>query len=182
MNAFHLSHTELAKVEPGSLILIGPVGAQGEQCFAIAVHRAGNPLALRLVSFSADRSALRAVTTELSAQETADRFVLSLGRNFTVEPNLFEQVRTDFRDDAALRAGDLLLHDAKQLLVVVPAKDTPALVVDLAAGEVTELSAQSVAVFTHWSIFVTGVDGQKTCVVDTKSHRHATAPQLRAAS
>ena len=175
MNAFHLAHMALAKVEPGSLILIGPDDAKGKQSFAIAVHRAGNPFALRLVSFSADRSALRAVKTELSAQEAADRFVLSLGRDFVVEPNLFEDVRTNFRDDAALKAGDLLVHDAKQLMVVKPKTDKPALVVDLAGGEVTELSAQSVAVFTHWSISVEGANGERVCVVDTKSHRHGTS-------
>ena len=175
MNAFHLTHVQLAKVEPGSLILLGSSGTDDEQYFAIAVHRAGNPFAVRLVSLSPDRSALRAVKTELSAEETPDRFVLSLGREFAVEPNLFEQVRTHFRDDAALKAGDLLVDEAKQFLVVTPAKDMPALVVDLAGGEVTELSAQSVAVFTHWSIFVHGADGQRICVVDTKSHRQATA-------
>jgi hypothetical protein len=175
MNAFHLTHEQLAKVEPGSLVLLGPTGTHGEQHFAIAVHRAGNPFAVRLVSFSPDRSALRAVKTELSAEEASDRFVLSLGREFAVEPNLFEQVRTNFRDDAALKAGDLLVDGAKHALVVTPATDTPALVVDLAGGEVTELSAQAVAVFTHWSVFVQGAAGQRICVVDTKSHRQATA-------
>jgi hypothetical protein len=74
------------------------------------------------------------VGTDLSATETPERFVLSLGRHFTVEPNLFEQVRTDFHEQSALKPGDLLIYDALQLLVVAPAKDTPPLVVDLAGG------------------------------------------------
>jgi hypothetical protein len=175
MNTFSLTHVELAKVEPGSLVLLGPDDADGEHHLAIAVHRADNPLAVRVVSFRPDRSALRAVRTDLSAQETPDRFVLSFGRDFVLEPNLFEQVRTNVRDATALRAGDLLVQGAMQLLVVMPAKETPALVVDPAGGEVIELSAQSVAVFTHWSIFVRGADDQRICLVDTKSHRQATA-------
>jgi hypothetical protein len=85
-------------------------------------------------------------------------------------------VRTNFRNAQALRAGDLLVHDTKQLLVVLPVTDTPALVVDLTAGEVTELSAESVAVFTHWRILVSDADGRRICLVDTKSHRQAAAP------
>lgn len=179
MDAIHLTHVQLANVEPGSLVLIGPTDADVEQYFAIAVHRAGEeqePFAARLVSFRADRGALRAVRTELSATEAPERFVLSLGRHFTVEPNLFEQVQTDLREQSALKAGDLLVHDAQQLLVVAPAKDTPPLVVDLAAGEVTEFSAPSVAVVTHWNICVRNAEGQRICVVDTKSHKQATAP------
>jgi hypothetical protein len=179
MKTFPLTHVTLAKVEPGSLILLGQNGADDERHLAIAVHRAGNPFAVRVVSFSPDRSAMRSVVTKLSAQEAPDRLVLSLGRDFSLEPNLFEQVRTDVRDATALKAGDLLVHDTKQLLVVAPARDTPALVVDLAGAEVTELSAQSVAVFTHWAIFVTGADGHRICLVDTKSHRQATAPSSK---
>jgi hypothetical protein len=59
-------------------------------------------------------------------------------------------------------------------LANVPATDAPALILDLAGGEVNELSAQTVAVFTHWSIFVGAADGRRICVVDTKSHRQAT--------
>jgi len=176
MNAFHLTHTELARVEPGSLVLIGPNIADSQHHFAIAVHWAGSPAAVRLVSFTADRSSLRPVTTELSPDEAPDHFVLNLGRDFTLEPNLSEMVRTNFRDKSALRAGDLLVHEAKQFLVVVPVTDTPALVVDLTAGEVTELSAESVAVFTHWRILVGDADGRRLCLVDTKSHRQAVAP------
>lgn len=172
----HLTHVQLAKVEPGSLVLIGPTGTEVEQYFAIAVHQAGEPLAARLVSFRADRGALRAVRAELSATEAPERMVLNLGRYFTVEPNLFEQVRTDFHEQSALRPGDLLVDDAQQLLVVAPAKDTPPLVVDLAAGEVTELSAASVAVVMHWNLYVRNADGQRICLVDTKSHKQATAP------
>jgi hypothetical protein len=172
MDAIHLTHAQLAKVEPGSLVLIGPTGTDVEQYFAIAVHRAGAPC---LVSFRADRGALRAVRAELSAPEAPERFVLSLGRHFTVEPNLFEQVRTDFQEQSALRPGDLLIHDAQQFIVVALAKDTPPLVVDLAGGEVTELSAASVAVVTHWNIYVRNAEGQRMCLVDTKSHKQATA-------
>ena len=111
-----------------------------------------------------------------SRPEAPERFVLSLGRRFTVEPNLFEQVQTDFRELATLSAGDLLVHDAQQFLVVAPAKDRPPLVVDLAGGQVTELSATSVAVITHWNIYVRNADGQRICLVDTKSHRQAAAP------
>ena len=143
MDAIHLTHVQLAKVEPGSLVLIGPTGADAEQYFAIAVRQAGESFATGLVSFRADRGALRAVRTDLSVAETPERFVLSLGRHFTVEPNLFEQVRTDSHEQSALKAGDLLIHDALHLLVVAPAKDTPPLVVDLAGGEVTELPAAS---------------------------------------
>lgn len=176
MDAIQLTHVQLAKVEPGSLVLVGPTGADVEQYFGIAVHRAGESFATRLVSFRADRGALRAVRAELSATDAPERFVLSLGRHFTVEPNLFEQVRTDFQEQSALRPGDLLVHDAQQLLVVAPAKDTPSLVVDLAGGEVTELSAASVAVVTHWNIYVRNAEGQRICLVDTKSHKQATAP------
>ena len=154
---------------------MGPIGADGEHQFGIAVHHEGNPLALRSVSLSADRSALRAVITELSTQETPNRFVLSLGRDYWLEPNLFEGIRTNCRDHATLSAGDLLLQEAKQLLVVAAASKTPALVVDPLVGEVTELSVQSVAVFTHWRIFICGADGQRVCVVDTKSRRQASA-------
>ena len=175
MDAIHLTHVQLAKVEPGSLVLIGATDADAEQYFAIAVHRAGEPSAPRLVSFRGDRGALRAVRTDLSAAEAPERFVLSLGRHFSVEPNLLEPVRTDLRVQSALTAGDLLVHDAQQLLVVEAAKGTPPLVVDLAGGEVSELSAASVAVVTHWNIYVCNAEGQRTCVVDTKSHRGATA-------
>ena len=103
--------------------------------------------------------------------------LLNLGRHFTVEPNLFEEVRTDFREQSALRPGDLLVHDAQRLLVVAPAKDTPPLVVDLAGGEVFELlSAVSVAVVTHWNLYVRNGEEQRICLVDTKSHKQATAP------
>jgi hypothetical protein len=127
------------------------------------------------VCFRADRGALRAVRVELSATEAPERFVLSLGRRFTIEPNLLEHVRTEISEGPALKAGDLLVFDAQQLLVVAPAaKDTLPLVVDLAGGEVTELSAASVAVFTHWNICVRDADGQQICLVDTKSHKQAT--------
>ena len=176
MDAIHLIHMQLAKVEPGSLVLVGATDADDEQYFAIAVHRAGEPSAPRLVSFRGDRGALRAIRTDLSATEPPERFVLSLGRHFSVEPNLLEPIRMDLREQSALTAGDLLVHDGQQLLVVEPAKDTPALVVDLAGGEVSELAAASVAVVTHWNICVHDAEGQKTCVVDTKSHKSTTAP------
>jgi hypothetical protein len=172
----HLTHVQLAKVEPGSLVLIGPTGTEVEQYFAIAVRRAGEPVATRLVSFRADRGALRAVRAELSVTEEPERMLLNLGRQFTVEPNLFEEVRTDFREQSALRPGDLLVHEAQLLLVVAPAKDTPPLVVDLAGGEVTELSAVSVAVVTHWNLYVRSAEDERICLVDTKSHKQATAP------
>jgi hypothetical protein len=44
MDDDHLTHVQLAKVEPGSLVLIGPTGTEVEQYFAIAVHRAGEPV------------------------------------------------------------------------------------------------------------------------------------------
>lgn len=172
MDAFHLTHAPLAKVEPGSLVLVGAPDADAGQYFAIVAHRAGNPVAPCLVSFRGDRGALRAVRTDLSATEAAERFVLNLGRHFSVEPNLLEPVRTDLREHSALTAGDLLIHDAQQLLVVESAKDTAPLVVDIAGGEVSELAAASVAVVTHWNIYVRNAEGQRTCVVDTKSHRN----------
>jgi hypothetical protein len=176
MDAIHLTHMQLAKVEPGSLVLVGATDADAEQHFAIAVHRAGEPSAPRLVSFRGDRGALRAIRTDLSATESPERFVLSLGRHFSVEPNLLEPIRTDLREQSALAAGDLLIHDGQQLLVVESAQGTPPLVVDLAGGEVSELSAASVAVVTHWNICVHDAQGQRTCVVDTKSHKSTTAP------
>ena len=175
MEAIHLSHMQLAKVEPGSLVLVAATDADAEQYFAIAVHRAGEPSAPRLVSFRGDRGALRAIRTDLSATEPPERFVLSLGRHFSVEPNLLEPIRTDLREQSALTAGDLLVHEGQQLLVVKSAQDGPPLVVDLAKGEVSELSAPSVAVVTHWSICVQNSEGQRTCVVDTKSHKSTTA-------
>jgi hypothetical protein len=176
MDAIQLTHMQLARVEPGSLVLVGATDADAEQYFAIAVHRAGEPSAPHLVSFRGDRGALRAIRTDLSATEPPERFVLSLGRHFSVEPNLLEPIRTDLREQSALAAGDLLVHDGQQLLVVESAKGTPPLVVDLAAGEVSELSAASVAVVTHWNICVQDAEGQRTCVVDTKSHKSTTAP------
>jgi hypothetical protein len=176
MDAIHLTHVPLSKVEPGSLVLTEAGGADAEQYFAIAVCLAGEPHAVRLVSFRPDRGALRAVRTDFSASDAPERFVLSLGRHFTVEPNLFERVRTDFLERSALRAGDLLICGAQQFLVVAPAKDTPLLVVDLAGGEVTELPPASVALVTHWNIYVRSAEGQRLCLVDTKSHRQATAP------
>jgi hypothetical protein len=170
MDALHLTHASLAEVEPGSLVLSGPTGTDAEQYFSIAVQRAGESEA-RLVSFRADRGSLRAVRTELSAAQSPERLVLSLGRRFSVEPNLYEQIRTDVHDPAALQPGDLLLHNARQLLVVAPATDSAPLVVDLAGGEVTELSVASVAVVTHWNIYVRNGEGQIICVVDTKSHK-----------
>jgi hypothetical protein len=175
MDTIHLSHVQLAKVEPGSLVLVAATDADTEQYFAIAVHRAGQPSAPRLVSFRGDRGALRAIRTDLSAPESPERFVLSLGRHFSVEPNLLEPIRTDLREQSAVTAGDLLIHDGQQLLVVESAQDRPPLVVDLANGEVRELSAPSVAVVTHWSICVQNAQGQRTCVVDTKSHKSTTA-------
>lgn len=175
MEAIHLSHMQLAKVAPGSLVLVAATDADAEQYFAIAVHRAGEPSAPRLVSFRGDRGALRAIRTDLSATEPPERFVLNLGRHFSVEPNLLEPIRTDLREQSALRTGDLLVHEGQQLLVVKSAQDRPPLVVDLAKGEVSELSAPSVAVVTHWSICVQNSEGQRTCVVDTKSHKTTTA-------
>lgn len=174
MDAIHLTHASLAEVEPGSLVLSGPTGADAEQYFSIAVHRAGESVA-RLVSFRADRGALRAIRTELSDTQSPERVVLSLGRRFTVEPNLYEQVRTDIHDQSALKPGDLLVHNARQLLVVASATDRPPLVVDLVEGDVTELSVASVAVITHWNIYVRNGEGRITCLVDTKSHKQASA-------
>ena len=74
MDAIHLTHVQLAKVEPGSLVLIGPTGADAEQYFAIAVRQAGESFATGLVSFRADRGALRAVRTDLSVAETPERW------------------------------------------------------------------------------------------------------------
>ncbi len=176
MDAINLTHMQLAKVEPGSLVLVGATDADAEQYFAIAVQRAGEPLAPRLVSFRGDRGALRAIRTDLSAAEPAERFVLSLGRHFIVQPNLLEPIRTDLREHSALAAGDLLVNDGQQLLVVESAQGTAPLVVDLSGGEVSELSAESVAVVTHWNICVQDAEGQRTCVVDTKSHKSTTAP------
>jgi hypothetical protein len=175
MDAMHLSHVQLAEVELGSLLLIGVTDTDVEQHFAIAVQLARDPPAPRLVSFRADRGALRAVRTELSAAQKPERLVLDLGRHFTVEPNLSEQVRTDFRELSLLKSGDLLVHGAQQLLVVAPSTDKPPLVVDLLGGAVIELSAASVAVVTHWNIYVRNVDDQRICLVDTKSHRQASA-------
>jgi hypothetical protein len=175
MDAMHLSHMQLAKVEPGSLVLVAATEADAEQYFAIAVHRAGEPLASRLVSFRGDRGALRAIRTNLSATQSPERFVLSLGRHFSVEPNLLEPIRTDLREQSALTAGDLLVHEGQQFLVVESAQDGPPLVVDCAGGEVSELSAPTVAVITHWNICVQNADGQRTCLVDTKSHKSTTA-------
>jgi len=175
VDAIHLTHVQLAEVQLASLLLIGATDADAEQHFAIAVQLATDPPAPRLVSFRADRGALRAVRTELSATQKPERLVLNLGRNFTVEPNLYEQVRTDFHDQSALQPGDLLVHAAQQLLVVAPATDKPPLVADLAGGEVTELSAASVAVVTHWNIYVRNAEGQSICLVDTKSHKQASA-------
>lgn len=175
MDAVHLTHVPLAEVKPGSLLLIGPTDTHIEQYFAIAVDGAGDPPAVRLVSFHADRGALRAVRTELSPAQTPERLVLDLGRQFTLEPNLYEQVRTDCREPSALKPGDLLVHGAQQRLVVAQATDTRPLVVDLVGGEVMELSAASVAVITHWNIYVRNADGQRICLVDTKSHKQASA-------
>ena len=82
MDAIRLTHMQLGKVEPGSLVLVGATDADAEQYFAIAV-RAGEPLAPHLVSFRTDRGALRAVRTDLSAPESPERFVLSLGRHLS---------------------------------------------------------------------------------------------------
>jgi hypothetical protein len=175
MDAIQLTHMQLSQVEPGSLVLVGATDADAEQYFAIAVHRAGEPSAPALVSFRGDRGALRAVRTELAAAEAPERFVLSLGRNFSVEPNLLEPVQTE-RGQSALMAGDLLIQDARQLLVVESAKGASPVVVDLAAGEMREFTAASVAVISHWNIYVSNAEGQRTCVVDTKSHKSTAAP------
>jgi hypothetical protein len=175
MDAISLTHVQLAEVQPGSLLLIGPSETDVEQHFAIAVQQARDPSAIRLVSFRADRGSLRAVRTELSAAQRPDRLVLDLGRNFTVEPNLYEQLRSDVHELSGLEPGDLLVHGARQLLVVTPATDKPPLVVDLAGGEVTELLVASVAIVTHWNIYVRNGLGQIICVVDTKSHKQASS-------
>ena len=56
---------------------------------------------------------------------------------------------------------------------------TPALVLNAArlirTGEVIELAAISVAVITHWNINVRSADGRIICLVDTKSHKQASA-------
>ncbi len=174
MDPIRFTHVQLAEVQIGSLLLLGHSEIDDEQHFAIAVQHARGAPAPQLVSFRADRGALRAVRTELSADQKPGRWVLDLGRNFTVEPNLYEQVRTDIREQRMLQPGDLLIHGTQQLLVVAPATDKPqALVVDLVKGEVAELSAASVAVITHWNIYVRNAEGQTICVVDTKSHKQA---------
>ena len=172
MRAIHVIHASLAEVEPGSLVLSGPTGSDVEQYFSIAVHRDGESGA-RLVSFRADRGSLRAVRAELSDTQAPERQVLSMGRHFTVEPNLYEQVRTDVSDHSALKPGDLLFQNAQQLLLVAAATDKPPLVVDLVGGELSELSGASVAVVTHWNIYVRNAEGQRICLVDTKSHKQA---------
>jgi hypothetical protein len=174
MDAIHLTHVQLAEVKPGSLLLIGATDTDVEQHFAIAVQLATDPSTPRLVSFRADRGALRAVRTELSATQNPARSVLNLGRNFAVEPNLYEQIRTDVHEQSVLAPGDLLVHGAQQLLVVAPGTDKAPLVVDLVGGEVTELAVASVAVVTHWNIYVRTAEGQRICLVDTKSHKQAT--------
>lgn len=176
MDTLNLTHVPLSEVQPGSLLLIGATDTDTEQHFAIAVDgKAGAPSATHWVSFRADRGALRAVRTELSPAQKSDRLVLNLGRHFILEPNLYEHVRTDFRDLSALKPGDLLAHAARQLMVVAPATDTRPLVVDLVSGEVNELSVVSVAVITHWNIYVRSAEGQRLCLVDTKSHKQASA-------
>ncbi len=175
MNAMHLTHVQLAEVEPGSLLLIGASDTDVEQHFAIAVQLASAPPAPRMVSFRADRGALRAIRTELSVAQKPERLVLNLGRSFTLAPNLYEQVRTDLHELSALEPGDLIVHDAQQLLVVAPAADKPPLVLGLVGGEVTELSAVSVAVVTHWNIYVRNAEDLSICLVDTKSHKQASA-------
>jgi hypothetical protein len=176
MDAIYLTHMQLAKIEPGSLVLVGSTDADSAQYFAIAVHRAAEPSAPCLVSFRGDRGSLRAIRTDLSPALPPERFVLNLGRNFSVVPNLLEPIRTDQQEHSALMAGDLLIHDGQLLLVVASAKETPPLVVDLAGGEVSELSPVPVAVVAHWSICVNDAGGQRTCVVATKSHKSTTAP------
>lgn len=173
MDAIHLTHVQLAEVQMGSLLLIGQSETDDEQHFAIAVQHARGAPAPRLVSFLADRGALRAVRTELSADQKPGRLVLDLGRNFSIEPNLYEQVRTNIHEQSALEPGDLLVQGAQQLLVVARATDKPPLVVDTAKGELTELSAASVAIITHWNICVRNAEGQRICLVDTKSHKQA---------
>lgn len=185
MDAIQLTHAPLAQVEPGSLVLVGATDSDAEQYFAIVAHRAGNPDGPCLVSFRGDRGALRAIRTDLSSAEAPERFVLSLGRRFSVEPNLLESVRTDLRAQSALTAGDLLIHDAQQFLVVECAKGTAPLVIDTAGGEVSEISAASVAVVTHWNIYVCNAVGERICLVDTKSHKNtmyapASVPMQRA--
>jgi len=177
MDTINLTHVPLAEVQPGSLLLIGAIDTDLEQYFAIAVDgAAGASSATRWVSFRADRGALRAVRTELAPAQKPDRLVLDLGQNFTLEPNLYEQVRTDVRDLSVLKPGDLLAHGARQLLVVAAAAaDTRPQVVDLASGEVNELSMVSVAVINHWNIYVRSADGHRLCLVDTKSHKQASA-------
>ena len=175
MSAIQLTHMQLAEVPLGSLLLIGSSEADAEQHFAVAVKYAKDAAAPRFVSFRADRGALRAVRTELSAGQKPGRLVLDLGRNFTVEPNLYEQVRTDVREQSAPEPGDLLVHGARQLLVVAQATNKQPLVVDIVEGEVTELSATAVAIFTHWSIYVRNAEGQRICLVDTKSHKQPSA-------
>lgn len=173
MDAIQLTHVPLAEVKPGSLLLVGPDETDSEQYFAIAVDGLRQPNAARLVSFRADRGALRAIRTELSPTQKPERCLLDLGRHYALEPNLYEQVRTDFRELSALKPGDLLVHGAQQLLVVAPATAARPLVLDLAIGEVIELAATSVAVVTHWNINVRSADGQIICLVDTKSHKQS---------
>lgn len=175
MDAIHLTHMPLAEVKPGSLLLVGPTDTDSEQYFAIAVDGAKEPNVPRFVSFRADRGALRAVRIELSPKQKPDRLVLDLGRHFALEPNLYEQVRTDVRELSALKPGDLLVNGARQLLVVAPSADARPLVADLVTGEVIELAATSVAVVTHWNIYVRNTDDQLICLVDTKSHKQASA-------
>lgn len=176
MDAIHLTHVPLAEVKPGSLLLVGPADTDSEQYFAIAVDGIKEPSVTQFVSFRADRGALRAVRTELSPTQKPDRWVLDLGRHFALEPNLYEQVRTDVRELSALKPGDLLVHGARQLLLVAPATDARPLVADLVTGEVSELVATSIAVVTHWKIYVRNADDHLVCLVDTKSHKQATAP------
>jgi hypothetical protein len=176
MDTINLTHVPLTEVQPGSLLLIGATDGDPEQYFAIAVDGAtGAQSATRWVSFRADRGALRAVRTELSPTQKPERLVLNLGQHFALEPNLYEQVRTDVRDLSALKPGDLLAHGVRQLLVVAAAADKRPQVIDLVSGEVNELSVVSVAVITHWNIYVRSAEGQRLCLVDTKSHKQATA-------
>jgi len=175
MDAIQLTHVPLAEVKPGSLLLVGPDETDSEQYFAIAHDGVGEPYAARLVSFRADRDHQRALPTQRSPQQTPLRCLQALGRHYAREPNLHEQARTDYPELSAHKPGDVLVHGAQPLLVVEPATAARPLVADLATGEVIELAATSVAVVTHWNINVRSADGRIICLVDTKSHKQASA-------
>ncbi len=177
MDTINLTHVPLAEVQPGSLLLIGATDTDLEQYFAIAVDgAAGARPRTRWVSFRADRGALRAVRTELVARTEARPTGAESGADTLPSSPIYTSKSGPMFVTCPCSSQVTCWHTAHDSCWSSPQPQTHGRrSLTWAAEKSDELSVVSVAVITHWNIYVRSADGHRLCLVDTKSHKQASA-------